>query len=69
MLKSHNGVKINVTKAEDLMATKLQPTLNKIEARQGETGGHMRMVLAFSTGLAIVLLGGVYLWFMVIQGH
>jgi|GEM_PF-1862248 len=51
------------------MAAKTQTTLNKVEARQGETSGHMRLVLAFSTGLAIFVLGGVYLWFMVIQGH
>jgi hypothetical protein len=46
------------------MPTEMQPTLNKVDARQGETGGHMRSVLGLSTGLAIVILGGIYLWFM-----
>jgi len=50
------------------MPTEIQPTISKGRARQGETRGHMRLVLAVSTGLAIIVLGGIYLWFMM-QGH
>ncbi|WP_161790420.1 hypothetical protein [Inquilinus limosus] len=40
------------------------PTLNKTEARQGETSGHMRWVLHLSMGLAVVILGAVLLWWI-----
>jgi hypothetical protein len=41
------------------------PTVkNKVEARQGESGGHMRAVLTISTSLAVLVLGAIYLWFM-----
>ncbi len=41
-----------------------QQTKNLVEARQGETTGHMRWVLAISLFLAIVALGALYLWFL-----
>jgi hypothetical protein len=44
--------------------TERQQTKNPVEARQGETSGHMRIVLGASTLLAIVALGSVYMWFM-----
>jgi len=53
--------------AEERVVTQVQQTKNLVEARQGETKGHMRLVLAASTGLAILALGAVYLWFM--NGH
>jgi hypothetical protein len=44
--------------------TEYHQTKNLVEARQGETSGHMRIVLGVSTFLAIIALGAVYLWFM-----
>jgi hypothetical protein len=41
-----------------------QQTKNLVEARQGETTGHMRWVLGISLTLAIVALGVIYFWFM-----
>jgi hypothetical protein len=41
------------------------PTLNKTEARQGETSGHMRWVLHLSMGLVVVIFGIVLLWWVV----
>ncbi len=41
-----------------------QPVKNPVEARQGETSGHMRWVLGVSLVLAILVLGGLYLAFM-----
>ena len=35
-----------------------------VEARQGETSGRMRWVLAISLLLAILIIGGLYLAFM-----
>jgi hypothetical protein len=46
------------------MPTDAQLVKNKTEARQGETGGHMRRVLILSTSLAMVILGAIYFWFM-----
>jgi hypothetical protein len=43
--------------------TNYQETKNPVEARQGETSGHMRLVLTISTALAVVALGAIYLWF------
>jgi hypothetical protein len=40
------------------------PTLNTVEARQGETSGHMRWVLRTSMALAAVVLGVVLLWWI-----
>jgi hypothetical protein len=40
------------------------PTLNKTEARQGETSGHMRWVLHVSMGLVVVAFGAVLLWWI-----
>ena len=40
------------------------PTLNKTEARQGETSGHMRWVLHASMALAVIVLGIVLLWWI-----
>lgn len=44
--------------------THRQQTKNLVEARQGETTGHMRWVLGISLSLAIVALGLLYLWFL-----
>lgn len=41
-----------------------QPTKNLVEARQGETSGHMRWVVLVSTVSAFIAMGAVYLWFM-----
>ncbi len=41
-----------------------QPIKNPVEARQGETSGHMRWVVLVSTVSAFVAMGVVYLWFM-----
>jgi len=37
---------------------------NPVQARQGETSGHMRWVLGTSTLLAVVALGILYLAYM-----
>jgi hypothetical protein len=44
--------------------THSEPTKNLVEARQGETSGHMRWVLGTSLALAVVAMGVIYLWFM-----
>jgi hypothetical protein len=41
-----------------------QEVKNKVEARQGETKGHMGRVLGVSLALATVVLGALYFWFM-----
>ncbi len=46
------------------MYTEAPTVKNKVEARQGESGGHMRAVVTVSTGLAIIVLGAIYFWFM-----
>ncbi len=38
-------------------------TLNKTEARQAETTGHVRYILVISTVAAVVILGGLVLYF------
>lgn len=38
--------------------------LEQTEARQGETPGITRYVLVISTLLAVVVLGGLYVWFI-----
>ncbi|MFE0758451.1 hypothetical protein ACFW16_31120 [Inquilinus sp. NPDC058860] len=40
------------------------PTLNKTEARQGETSGRMRWVLHASMGLVVVAFGIILLWWV-----
>jgi hypothetical protein len=42
----------------------VQQLKTPIEARQGETGGHMRWVVLSSTGMAVIAMGAIYLWFM-----
>jgi hypothetical protein len=42
----------------------IQEVKNKVEARQGETEGHMGRVLGVSLALAIVVLGALYFWFV-----
>jgi hypothetical protein len=37
---------------------------NKVEARQGETKGHMGRVLILSVALAVIVLGALYICFM-----
>jgi hypothetical protein len=46
------------------------PELNKQQARQGETSGHMRIVLAVSLIGAIVVLAAVLVWWSKVgQSH
>ena len=49
------------------MTTETPQIKDKVAARQGETSGHMRRVLGASMFLAIVAMGGLYLWFS--HGH
>jgi hypothetical protein len=42
----------------------VQEVKNKVEARQGETKGHMGRVLGVSLALAIAVLGALYFWFV-----
>lgn len=37
--------------------------LNTTEARQAETTGHVRYILVISTVAAVVVLGGLFLYF------
>jgi hypothetical protein len=41
-----------------------QKVKSAVEARQGETSGRMRWVLAISLLLAVLIIGGLYLAFM-----
>lgn len=41
-----------------------QKVKSAVEARQGETSGRMRWVLAISLLLAFLIIGGLYLAFM-----
>lgn len=40
------------------------PELTTEEARQGETSGHMRIVLAVSLSSALIALIGIYLYYI-----
>ncbi len=44
------------------MVERFPPRLNTEDARQGETSGHMRVVLAVSFIGAVVVLGAVLVW-------
>jgi len=49
---------------QDFRTQDFQEVKNPIQARQGETSGHMRWVLTSSTLLAVVALGVLYFAYM-----
>jgi len=44
------------------MVERFPPRLPSEDARQGETSGHMRIVLAVSFAGAVIVLGALFIW-------
>jgi anti-sigma-K factor RskA len=51
----------------ELTAQPASEGLTPVEARQGVKTGHMRWVLMISTAMAVIVLGGAFVWYSSVQ--